>query len=134
MRRVCSAHAVLSREPCWVFSLGSNGQTDFEEAIRSRYEHCKIHVYDPTISEEVAAKVAEVTQVLHHEGSLPCPSHWQKPARQTWPVAGAMPTMACRALRLESCCTAVLAAVTVLPGRRDVACVTFFDQHVASCP
>ena len=76
-RRVCSAHAVLSREPCWVFSLGSNGQTDFEEAIRSRYSHCKIHVYDPTISEEVAAKVAEVTQVLPHASSLSCPSHWR---------------------------------------------------------
>jgi len=46
-----------------VFSLGSNGVTGFESDIRSRYPHCAIHVYDPTISEETAAVVAARTEV-----------------------------------------------------------------------
>ena len=61
---MCSAHEILSQRPCWVFSLGSHGQTDFEEAVRGRYPHCNIHVYDPTISVEVAGRVADMTQVL----------------------------------------------------------------------
>lgn len=60
---MCSAYEVLGREPCFVFSLGSNGVTGFERDVRSRYPQCTIHVYDPTISEEMAAAVAEATNV-----------------------------------------------------------------------
>ena len=63
LRRVCSAHEILSKDPCWVFSLGSNGQTDFEEAVRSRYPHCNIHIYDPTLKRSKANKVAAKTGV-----------------------------------------------------------------------
>ena len=62
-RRVCSAHDVLGPEPCWVFSLGSNGQCGFEADVRRRYPHCRIDVYDPTISEQTAGKVAAKTEV-----------------------------------------------------------------------
>ena len=46
-----------------MFSLGSNGVTGFETAIRGQYPHCTIHVYDPTISEDTAAMVAAQTNV-----------------------------------------------------------------------
>ena len=62
-RRVCSAHEILSKDPCWVFSLGSNGQSDFEEAVRASYPHCKLHIFDPTISQTLADKVTAATGV-----------------------------------------------------------------------
>ena len=61
--RVCSSHEVLGREPCFVFSLGSNGITGFEQDVRTRYPQCSINIYDPTISEETAAAVAAATNV-----------------------------------------------------------------------
>ena len=59
---MCSPYEILSPEPCFVFSLGCNGISGFEEDIKSRYPHCTIHIYDPTVSESSAAKVAERTQ------------------------------------------------------------------------
>ena len=46
-----------------MFSLGSNGQCGFESDVRQRYPHCRIEVYDPTISEKIADKVARKTEV-----------------------------------------------------------------------
>ena len=65
--RVCSGHDVLSREPCYVFSLGSNGQCGFERDIRARYPHCQIEVYDPTIKLGTARKVERLTEVRTDE-------------------------------------------------------------------
>ena len=45
-----------------MFSLGCNGISGFEEDVKSRYPHCTIHVYDPTVSEGTAAKVADRIQ------------------------------------------------------------------------
>ena len=56
-------HEILSKDPCWVFSLGSNGQSDFEEDVRAGYPHCKLHVFDATIAQSVAADVAVRTGV-----------------------------------------------------------------------
>ncbi len=61
--RVCSAHQILSKDPCWVYSLGSNGQIDFEEDVRARYPHCNVHIYDPTVDEGHALRIAEKTGV-----------------------------------------------------------------------
>ena len=71
--RICSGYEIMSQRPCWVFSLGSHGQSDFEEAIRAQYPHCNIHIYDPTISIEVAQAVEARTQV---------PSRWPLPWQQ----------------------------------------------------
>lgn len=59
---VCSPYEILSPEPCFVFSLGCNGISGFEEDIKARYPHCTIHIYDPTTSEHTAAEVAARTQ------------------------------------------------------------------------
>ena len=52
-----------------MFSLGCNGIIGFESDIRSRYPHCSINVYDPTISEDIAASVAASTNVRHSAGA-----------------------------------------------------------------
>ena len=62
-RRVCSPYEILSPEPCFVFSLGCNGISGFEEDVKARYPHCVIHIYDPTTSERTAKEVMARTQV-----------------------------------------------------------------------
>lgn len=39
---MCAVNTTLSQQPCVVFSMGSNGQTDFEEAILERAPHCVV--------------------------------------------------------------------------------------------
>ncbi len=68
---VCSPYEILSRDPCFVFSLGCNGISGFEEDVKSRYSHCAIHIYDPTVSESMAAQVAERTQARIAEHRSP---------------------------------------------------------------
>ncbi len=43
-----------------MFSLGSHGQVDFEEAVRDRYPHCRIFVYDHTLDDKQRAAVLAV--------------------------------------------------------------------------
>ena len=33
-----------------MFSLGSHGQVDFEQAVLARWQHCRIFVYDHTLT------------------------------------------------------------------------------------
>ena len=39
--RTCGLRRLLETEPCHVFSLGSHGLVDFEEALLSKFPHCK---------------------------------------------------------------------------------------------
>ena len=58
--RACGLANLLSTKPCNVFSLGSHGQVDFEQAVRAQYPHCRIFVYDHTLTEEQRAAVLAV--------------------------------------------------------------------------
>ncbi len=39
--RTCGLRRLLETEPCHVFSLGSHGLVDFEEALLDKFPHCK---------------------------------------------------------------------------------------------
>lgn len=39
---MCAADLVLGRQPCTVFSLGSDADTSFETAILDRWPHCSV--------------------------------------------------------------------------------------------
>ena len=58
--RACGLSSLLATEPCSVFSLGSHGQVDFEQAVRERYPHCRIFVYDHTLNDKQRAAVLAV--------------------------------------------------------------------------
>jgi len=60
LRRACGLSSLLATEPCNVFSLGSHGQVDFEEAVRDRYPHCRLFVYDHTLDDKQRAAVLAV--------------------------------------------------------------------------
>ena len=50
-----------------MFSLGSHGQVDFEQAVRARYPHCRIFVYDHTLDDKQRAAVLAVNGELSTE-------------------------------------------------------------------
>ena len=45
---VCDPHRLTDREDCLVYSIGSNGNFDFEEDVHRRLPNCEIHIFDPT--------------------------------------------------------------------------------------
>lgn len=47
-KMMCEASKLLDVENCKVFSLGSNNQFDFEEAILKHFPKCSVHTYDCT--------------------------------------------------------------------------------------
>ena len=63
---VCSKHALLSMPGCTVYSVGSNGDTSFEQAILSETA-CEVHTFDPTLNDTTADSVRAVPGV-HFQG------------------------------------------------------------------
>jgi len=45
---VCDPHRLTDRKDCLVYSIGSNGNFDFEEDLHRRLPNCEIHIFDPT--------------------------------------------------------------------------------------
>lgn len=50
------------RAGCEVFSIGSNGQTRFEEYMHKQAPGCRIDVFDPTLNEEMNQKVQKLQE------------------------------------------------------------------------
>jgi FkbM family methyltransferase len=49
MRRwVCDPYHLRFHKQCLVYSIGSNNQFDFENALLSSYPHCEVHTFDHT--------------------------------------------------------------------------------------
>ena len=46
---VCEIDKLLSRKPCHVVSIGSNGEPSFEKAIHALGPHCRIDTHDGTL-------------------------------------------------------------------------------------
>ena len=44
---VCGSRKYFTSKPCLVYSVGSDGDFNFEESIRSKFG-CEVHVFDPT--------------------------------------------------------------------------------------
>ena len=60
----------LLKQPCVLFSLGSNNVIDFESEMY-KWGRCTIHVFDPTVSGDVApALKQQVVQAAQHVRSL----------------------------------------------------------------
>jgi len=47
---ICGVQAIGKRGNCLVFSLGSDGNVQFERAIHESRPDCKVHTFDPTLS------------------------------------------------------------------------------------
>ena len=63
---VCSKDALLSTPGCVVYSMGSNGDTSFEQAML-RDTACTVHTFDPTLNDTTAGSVRAVPG-LHFQG------------------------------------------------------------------
>ena len=62
---VCGVETLMQRPGCVVYSFGSNGDTDFEEAVLAT-THCEVHVFDPTLGIEALAKLRKLPQIQFH--------------------------------------------------------------------
>ena len=48
---VCDPHRLVKRQDCLIYSFGSNGKYEFEDALaHDLHNHCEIHVFDPSPS------------------------------------------------------------------------------------
>ena len=56
---VCGVDDLLQRPGCVIYSVGSNGDTAFEEAMLKRTK-CSVWTFDPTLNEGAAARVKSV--------------------------------------------------------------------------
>lgn len=56
---VCGAETLMQRPGCVVYSFGSNGETEFEEAVLAT-THCEVHVFDPTLSPQALSKLKKL--------------------------------------------------------------------------
>ena len=60
---VCDANKVLNaRSDCLIVSVGSNGDVSFEEAMRGFNSACEVHIYDPYLTAEKAARIPSWAQ------------------------------------------------------------------------
>ena len=62
---VCGAETLLQRPGCVVYSFGSNGETEFEEAVLAT-THCEVHVFDPTLGPEALSKLQALPSIQFH--------------------------------------------------------------------
>lgn len=66
---VCGVETLLQRQGCMVYSFGSNGDTDFEEAVLAT-TNCEVHVFDPTLGQEAFEKVSQQPKIHFHPVGL----------------------------------------------------------------
>ena len=62
---VCGVETLMQRPGCVVYSFGSNGDTEFEEAVLATTQ-CEVHVFDPTLSVEALAKLRKLPKIQFH--------------------------------------------------------------------
>jgi len=56
---VCGQHTLLQQAGCVVYSIGSAGETSFEQEVLAR-TLCTLHAFDPTLTAQQAKEVAAV--------------------------------------------------------------------------
>lgn len=61
----CGVETLLQRQGCMVYSFGSNGDTDFEEAVLAT-TNCEVHVFDPTLGQAAFEKLAKQPKIQFH--------------------------------------------------------------------
>lgn len=45
---ICNPHRIAQQKDCLIYSVGSNGKTEFEKAVKEEIgDHCEIHTFDP---------------------------------------------------------------------------------------
>ncbi|KAK9840632.1 hypothetical protein WJX81_005767 [Elliptochloris bilobata] len=66
---LCGVSSLLQRPGCLVFSIGSNGETSFEEAILDSTP-CEVHTWDHTLDEAKKQVVLSVTGIKLHQIGL----------------------------------------------------------------
>jgi hypothetical protein len=58
---VCDPHRLDDPQPCLVYSVGSNGDVSFEDAVKKEIgSHCEIHVFD----------MKDYSEVVHSVGAI----------------------------------------------------------------
>lgn len=63
--RVCGVSSVLQHPGCLVFSIGSNGEPSFEQAILNSTP-CEVHTWDHTLNDEKIQAVRKVPGINLH--------------------------------------------------------------------
>ena len=43
---ICDPHRIAKQQKCLVYSIGSNGDTSFEQGIKKELPNCEIHTFD----------------------------------------------------------------------------------------
>lgn len=66
---VCGVDTLMQRKGCTVYSFGSNGDTDFEQAVLAT-TNCEVHVFDPTLTQEAFEKLARQPKIHFHPVGL----------------------------------------------------------------
>ena len=66
---VCGPSFLLQSKSCVVYSIGSNGEVTFEEALLSATQ-CEVHTFDHTLSEPAQAVVRAVPGLHFHRVGL----------------------------------------------------------------
>ncbi len=59
VRSTCSWDSFAFRKPCLIYSLGSNGDTVFEEAALASTRHCVVHTFDCSLRRQVVATLVD---------------------------------------------------------------------------
>ena len=50
-RFLCSSSAFATRKPCIIYSIGSNGDFDFEDSLLQATQSCTVHTFDCTMGQ-----------------------------------------------------------------------------------
>lgn len=66
LRQVCGVRTLFEDRPCVVYSIGSNGDSSFEEEMLRRAS-CQVHTFDPFIEEGVKEKIRRTPGIQFHD-------------------------------------------------------------------
>ena len=67
---MCGVNTLLPSSGCVVYSFGSNGETSWERALLERAPQCEVHVFDPTLTEDIQQQVDDVKGITFHNLGL----------------------------------------------------------------
>ena len=66
---LCGVRTLLQKDNCIVYSVGSNGETSFEQDLLRR-TNCEVHIFDPTLPPDVLEQVRSIKGVTVHTYGL----------------------------------------------------------------
>jgi hypothetical protein len=81
---ICDPHRLAKASDCLVYSVGSNNDFSFEQAVKDNIgQHCEIHTFDPADYASGAEKVGST----YHQWGIDGTSHGEAPQKIPAPVS-----------------------------------------------